>query len=226
MNLWRDKFNKQSLSLTSMTSLLDSPPITHFFLETGLPPSLTAAGAAAPRGSLPHPYPVPCPAMSCGHPGQAPPCDSSLNVDEFITALLFICLVFYVPIIDTFLSLMLSLNTSSHWPVFCCFPWRVYSWDHIVLLHLGRCSLTMLRGSYSHFQLLENWLGFACQHPFLIPFLVLAGARERSFGILCLGNVSRSDFPWALEGIVQLPLASPLRGWSEPQPFTRDLFSL
>lgn len=78
----------------------------------------------------------------------------------------------------------MCLNTSGHLPVFCCLPWRVYSWDHVVLLQLGRYSLNMLHGSHSHFQLLENFLCFARQHPFLIPFLVLAGAREKFWNLV------------------------------------------
>lgn len=100
----------------------------------------------------------------------------SLKVIQLIIALLFICLVFYVPIIDFPLNVV-YLNTSYNLVEVCSvvFLGAVIPGVCVVLLRSGQVAPNMLHG-HPHFQLLESLLCFAPPYPFLIPFLVLGGA--------------------------------------------------
>lgn len=143
----------------------------------------------------------------------------SLKVIQLIIALLFICLVFYVPIIDFPLN-VLCLNTSHNLVEVCSvvFLGAVIPGVCVVLLRSGQVAPNMLHG-HPHFQLLESLLCFS-PIPFLNPFPCFGRCMREILESYVSENIFTPVFPPRLEGIAQLPLMLLWRGWCRPDPWS------
>ena len=121
----------------------------------------------------------------------------SLNIIEVISALFFICLVFYVPVIAPFLNLV-CLSPSDDLSVFCFvfFPWRGCSWNLCCPVPPGQATLWICCTLLTVTSNLLRMYSALLPHPFLVPFLVLAGAREMFWNLACQKT---SSSPFSLQ---------------------------